>query len=212
MQERAEFTADLFELHEAHRRNLGLTSEWFQGRWDGFSFYSNCEIARVDLWTQPIVKDYLRRIDEAGGIYKVGIRLNTYIHTYAHAHARTRTHAHAHTIGAVVRRFDPLFGDVHLPCRAGAGAASVPPLLASQCRHSPAALVSFKSYVVCVCLSLFQELCCVCVCVCVCVCMCVCVCVCVSRALTHVHFRSETESSNPDGTPKANAAANKAEL
>ena len=66
-----------------------------------------------------------------------------------HAHARTRTHAHAHTIGAVVRRFDPLFGDVHLPCRAGAGAASVPTLLASQCRHSPAALVSFKSYVVC---------------------------------------------------------------
>ena len=97
MQERAEFTADLFELHEAHRRNLGLTSEWFQGRWDGFSFYSNCEIARVDLWTQPIVKDYLRRIDEAGGIYKVGVRLNTYIHTYAHAHARTHAHARART-------------------------------------------------------------------------------------------------------------------
>ena len=26
-----DYTADLFELHEAHRRNLGLTSEWFSG-------------------------------------------------------------------------------------------------------------------------------------------------------------------------------------
>eukprot|EP00802_Teleaulax_amphioxeia_P017152 Tamp_17297.p1 GENE.Tamp_17297~~Tamp_17297.p1 ORF type:complete len:429 (+),score=71.01 Tamp_17297:120-1289(+) len=70
-QEKPVFTADLFELHEAHRRNLGLVSEWFSGSWNGFSFYSNCEIARVDLWRQPMVKDYLQRIDEAGGIYKV---------------------------------------------------------------------------------------------------------------------------------------------
>ena len=58
-------------LIQAHRRSIGLVSEWFKGSWNGFSFYSNCEIARVDFWTQPMVKDYLQRIDEAGGIYKV---------------------------------------------------------------------------------------------------------------------------------------------
>ena len=128
---------------------------------------------------------------------------HTFTHTHTRTHARTRTHAHAHTIGAVVRRFDPLFGDVHLPCRAGAGAASVPPLLASQCRHSPAALVSFKSYVVCVSLSLFQELCCVCVCVCVCVCMCVCVCVCVCRARLHTCISGQRQNpKTPTGPPR----------
>ena len=65
VQEKGEFTADLFELHEAHRRGLGFESEWLRGSWSGFSFYTNCEIARVDFWTQPLVKEYLQRIDEA---------------------------------------------------------------------------------------------------------------------------------------------------
>mmetsp|Transcript_8189 Transcript_8189/g.19029 ORF Transcript_8189/g.19029 Transcript_8189/m.19029 type:complete len:425 (+) Transcript_8189:20-1294(+) len=66
-----EFTADLWELTEAHRRSEGITSEWFSGKWNGFAFYSNCEIARVDFWGLPEVQAYLNKVDQAGGIYKV---------------------------------------------------------------------------------------------------------------------------------------------
>jgi len=69
--EKPEFVSDLWEITEAFRRSHGLQSEWFVGRWNGFSFYSSLEMGRVDYWQQPVVKEYLDLLDRAGGIYKV---------------------------------------------------------------------------------------------------------------------------------------------
>uniref|UniRef100_A0A7S1DT73 Uncharacterized protein n=2 Tax=Hemiselmis andersenii TaxID=464988 RepID=A0A7S1DT73_HEMAN len=69
--ESKDFTPDLWEVTEAFRRSKGLEPEWFTGKWNGFSFYSNLEVGRVDYWQQPVIKEYLNLIDGAGGIFKV---------------------------------------------------------------------------------------------------------------------------------------------